>query len=414
MPNFVYKAVNKEGEETEGVITATSYKDAFVLIKRKGFYPTEIFQETHQDKAGIVSTKGTRFLRTVFQKRIKPKHLTPLVSDLAILSDSGISLVRALTIIEKQDISGQLLRVIQAVRADVEAGQTFSDALSKHPEIFSKLFINMVRAGELGGLLSESLERLAVLYEKSARLESKIIAALTYPILVLVFACAVVVFVVAFAVPKFFVIFNDMQTELPVLTMSLYNLSSFMRDWWLLVVILLVGGSFSLKFFLIFPQVRFIFDSLLLRFPVFGKLFSKVSISRFCRTFGTLLASGVPILQTLSIAKEAAGNMVYEKAIERVKESIKEGESVAAPLSQFSLFPPLVSNMITVGEETGELSHMLIKIADRYDDDVDVLIGQLTSLIEPILMVGLGVIVLFIVVALFLPLMTIVEQLTGM
>ncbi len=414
MPEFYYKAVNKEGDETEGVITADSYKSAFVMIKRKGYYPTEIFQENQQDRASHVKSGWQKGFSKFFRRRVKMKQLAPLVSDLAVLIDSGISLVRAITVLEAQTMTPHLKTVIQNVRTDVESGQTFSDALSKHPEAFSKLFINMIRAGEVGGILSESLERLAVLYEKSSRLESKIIAALTYPFLVLGFAFAVVVFVVAFAVPKFFVIFQDMHTELPGMTMFLYNLSNFMRDWWVAVTILVVGFLLSLRFFLVIPIVRLAYDALLLRMPVFGRLFSKVSISRFCRTFGTLLTSGVPILQTLTIAKEAAGNVVYEKAIERVKESIKEGESVAGPLSQYSIFPPLVTNMITVGEETGELSKMLVKIADRYDDDIDVMIGQLTSLIEPILMVGLGVVVLFIVVALFMPLMTIVEQLTGM
>jgi len=414
MPDFYYKAVNKQGEEAEGAITATSYKDAFMMIKRKGFYPTEIFQEAHRDQASAVQSGWKKFFKHLFRKRVKMKQLAPLVSDLAVLTDAGISLVRGFSVLENQAMTPHLKEVLQNVRADIEAGQTFSDALSKHPEAFSKLFINMVRAGEVGGVLSESLERLATLYEKSARLESKIIAALTYPIMVLVFALGVVVFVVAFAVPKFFVIFQDMQTDLPAMTMFLYGVSSVFRNWWLPITILVVGLCSSLRFFLVLPVVRYAYDSLILRFPVFGLLFTKVSISRFCRTFGTLLSSGVPILQTLTIAKEAAGNMVYEKAIERVKESIKEGESVAGPLSQHAIFPPLVTNMIMVGEETGELSKMLIKVADRYDDEIDVLIGQLTSLIEPILMVGLGVIVLFIVIALFLPLMTIVDQLTGM
>ena len=413
MPDFYYKAVNKGGDEKEGVISAVSYKDAFMRIKGEGFYPVEIYQEAHRDQAGYVRSSLRRRLSRLFRPKIKVKQLAPLISDLAVLIDSGISLVRALTILQRQTISRHLRGVIQDLRSDVESGQTFSDALSKHPDIFSKLFINMIRAGEVGGILSEALERLSILYEKSARLEAKLKAALTYPLLVLFFAVAVVIFVVAIIVPKFFVIFSDIGADLPALTVMLYTLSNLVRHWWFPLLIVCFGCGVAVRLSVAVPQVRYMLDLFILRIPVFGKVMSKVSISRFCRTFGTLLASGVPILQTLSIAKDAAGNRVYERAVERVKDSIKEGESVAGPLSHYGIFPPLVTNMITVGEETGELSTMLIKIADRYDDEVDTLIGQLTTLIEPFLIVGMGVIVGFIVIALFLPLASIVEKLTG-
>jgi type IV pilus assembly protein PilC len=413
MQDFFYKGVNKAGEEKEGVVSASSYKDAFMRIKSEGYYPTEIFQAKHSDAAKGVTSKGMHFLKRLFRPHVKIKQLAPLVSDLAVLIDAGIPLVRSLAVLEKQTMSSHLRTLTTELRADVEAGQTFSDALSKHPDAFSKLFINMIRAGEVGGILSEALARLAVLYEKSARLESKIKAALTYPILVLIFALAVVTFVVALIVPKFFVIFGDIGADLPFLTRALYNVSQSVRSLWLPLLIVVTLSALSVRFVLVVPPIRYAFDALLLRLPVFGRLFMKVSISRFCRTFGTLLTSGVPILQTLTIAKDAAGNKVYEKAIEKVKESIKEGESISGPLSQYAIFPPLVTNMITVGEETGALAQMLIKVADRYDDEVDVLIGQLTALIEPFLIIGLGVIVGFIVIALFLPLASIVERLTG-
>lgn len=413
MPDFFYKAVNKSGEEKEGLISAASYKDAFTRIKSEGYYPTEISYEKNTDAAKSVTSRGKRLVRRFLRPRVKVKQLAPLVSDLAVLIDAGVALVRSLGVLEKQAISPHLRKLIVELRSDVEAGQTFSDALSKHPDVFSKLFINMVRAGEVGGVLSETLSRLAVLYEKSARLQSKIKAALTYPIVVLVFALAVVTFVVALIVPRFFVIFGDIGADLPFLTTVLYSVSQVVRTLWLPLAIVLVLCVLIVRIILILPPIRFAIDHLLLRLPVFGDLFMKVSISRFCRTFGTLLASGVPILQTLTIAKDAAGNMVYEKAIEKVKESIKEGEGIAGPLSQYVIFPPLVTNMITVGEETGELARMLIKVADRYDDEVDVLIGQLTSLLEPFLIIGLGIIVGLIVIALFLPLASIVERLTG-
>lgn len=413
MAHFQYKAVDKAGHEQDGSIFAASYQDAFAKIKDRGLYPTEIYQATEKELRAINVPFKKKSLLRFFMPPLKTKQLVPFVSDLAVLLDSGISLVRALSVLQNQTLSKRLKYIINEISADVEGGASLSDALSKHPHSFSHLFVNMVRAGELGGILGQALNRLAVLYEKNSRLESKLKAALTYPMVVLCFALAVVVFIVAFIVPKFFEIFGDMGAELPQLTVMLYNVSMFVRAQWLPIGVSIVVIIVSLKIALRFRPFRFVFDGLMLRLPVFGILFSKVSIARFCRTFGTLLASGVPILQTLSVAKDATGNLVFEQAIERVKDSVKEGESVAGPLSQYAMFPPLVINMITVGEETGALNHMLIKIADRYDEDVDTMVSQLSSLVEPFLIVGLGIIVGFIVISLFLPLVSIVQNLTA-
>ncbi len=414
MRNFYYKAVDKEGNSKEGIITAISDQDAIVKIKGQGLYLTEIYQTAKKDYSKGFSSIWESFILRLVRPRIKMKQLVPFVSDLAVLCDSGISLVKALTILYNQTISRRLKRIIRDLRSDVESGQSLSDGLSKHPECFSKLFINMVHAGEIGGVLGGTLDRLASLYEKTLRLEGKLKTALIYPIFVLLFALVVVIFIVAFIIPKFFVIFADVGTKLPLPTMMLYHISLFLRERWIFLAVVFLVGIGVLKILMHIKRVQFIVDVVKIRLPVFGIIFKKVSISRFCRTFGTLLISGVPILQTLSVAKEATGNMVYEQAIEQVKGSIKEGESIAGPLSHYANFPPLVTNMITVGEETGALSQMLLKISDRYDDEVDVLVSQLSSLLEPFLIVGLGIIVAFIVISLFLPLVSIVENLTGL
>ena len=413
MPDFLYKALDKKGNEQQGIVTAESYQEAVKVVKAKDLYPTDVVQKA---KVSFINErlniKSTIFHR-VFQSRIGAKQIVPFVGDLAVLIDAGLPLTRALDVMGKQAMSHNLRAVVNNLQADVESGHNFSEALGRYPQYFSDLFVNMVKAGEVGGILGEALERLAMIYEKSSRLETRMRAALMYPMFVLLFALLVVVFIVAFVVPKFFTIFGDMGSGIPLPTMLLYKISNFLQNYWGLLIGIVVGVFIGIKLIASIPSVKYFLDHLKLKLPVFGIILRKVSISRFCRTFGTLLASGVPILQTLNVSKNAAGNLVFEQAIERVKESVKEGDSVAAQLSACPFFPPLVTNMVMVGEETGSLSLMLVKISDRFDDDVDTLVSQLTSLIEPFLIVGLGIIVGFIVVALFLPLVSVVSNLAG-
>ncbi len=409
MQSYFYKALDKSGVEKEGYIDADSYKDAFAGVKALGLYPVEIYQK--QSVLSIPKDTAKPGKTGIFTaKKVKKKDLAPFINDLAVMIDSGVPLVRALSVLATQVPNPALKNIVLDVRSGVESGQTFSESLAKHPEVFNKLFINMTRAGEVGGVLPETLKRLAILYDKSVRLESKLKAALIYPLMVLLFAGSVVTFVVAFIVPKFFVVFEDMGAQLPAVTQALYFVSSFIREKWYVVAGMFFFAVLSVKFLMKYPPIRYFVDTLSLKIPVFGPLLTKIAISRFTRTFGTLIASGVPILQTVAIAKDAVGNMAFERVIEKVRESIKEGEGVSVPISRYKIFPPLVSNMITVGEETSNLSNMLVKIADRYDDDVDIMVSQLTSLIEPFLIIGLGIIVAVIVIALFLPLVAIVEN----
>ncbi|MBN1493807.1 MAG: type II secretion system F family protein, partial [Candidatus Omnitrophica bacterium] len=290
-----------------------------------------------------------------------------------------------------------------------------SESLKKHSRYFPDLYINMIRAGELGGgqLLSEVLTRLSDLCENTERLNTKIKSALTYPAIVLSFALLVVATLVTFILPKFFIIYEDLDLALPYVTSILFNITWFMKEKWYYFFTLIVIFIAVISILIRKESIRYLWDKHKLRLPVFGDVFKKVSISRFSRTFGTLLNSGVPILQALSIVKDATGNLSMSRAIESVKNSIREGESIASPLSHFPDFPPLVTNMIAIGEETGNVGNMLIKIADKYDEEVETLLMQLTALLEPFLILFLGVIVGFIIIALFMPLVSLMQSISA-
>jgi type IV pilus assembly protein PilC len=297
----------------------------------------------------------------------------------------------------------------------VQGGSTFSDALSQHPKIFNKLYVNMVKAGELGGVMELVLVRLADFQEKAQKLKNKVVSAMFYPVIVLVIAIAIMAFLLVYIVPKFEQIFADMLggKPLPALTEFVIGTSRFFQEQWYLIiggfVLFVVGYIFAARM----PKGRAMIDAVKLRVPLFGDLIKKGAISRFSRTLGTLVTSGVPILQALNITRDTAGNVVLSGAIQRVHDSVKEGETIVTPLEKSGIFPPMVVSMIDVGEETGQLPEMLLKIADVYDDEVDNTVAGLTSLLEPIMIVFLAVVVGTIVIALFLPLISIISGLQG-
>jgi type IV pilus assembly protein PilC len=299
--------------------------------------------------------------------------------------------------------------VIKTLADAVEGGGTFSEALSRHPKVFSKLFINMVRAGEAGGVLDEVLNRLAEFMEKSHRLKSKIKSAMIYPVLVLFFAVGIVSFLVTIVVPKFSEIFLDMDIDLPLVTSSLIQISDFSKQHWYLfilaITLILILGKLARRS----QKGKLTLDRMILKMPVFGDLILKVSIPRLSRTLGTLISSGVPILKALTIVRETLGNEVIVRAITLIHDSIREGESIVGPLRASQVFPPMVAGMIDVGEQTGNLAEMLIKIADTYEDEVEVSVQGLTAVLEPLLIITLAVIVGFIVIAMFLPLIKLMQ-----
>ncbi len=419
MPHFAYEALNRSGSSAQGSIPAESEKAALAKLRAMELYPVRVYEVA--SAAAAERTKpaerrpGERRLSRFLglRGRVGAKHLVPFLSDFASLIAAGIPIVRSLAITERQATSREMRAVIEAMRLDVEGGSTLTEGMRRHPRVFSVMSVNMVNSGEVGGVLDKVLTRLAYFLEKSAQLRAKVRAALTYPTLVLCFALGVVTFLVAFVIPKFFVIFEDFRAPMPAATLVLFNVSTFLRTRWYLLIawgILLVA---FLRFLNRIPSMRYRFDAWKLKLPVVGPLFAKVSVSRFARTFGTLSQSGVPILTTLAVVRDACGNLVYAKAVESVRGSVREGEGISGPLGAFDIFPPVVTNMVRVGEETGTLAEMLLRIADKYDEEIDLTLSVLTSLLEPILIMILGVVVGFIVIALFLPLVSLIESLSS-
>jgi type IV pilus assembly protein PilC len=422
MPRYTYVALDARGQEASGVIEAESQNDAVGQLRQAGYFPKAIAEEGKGGKAAKAVRAATRqptaakkqiniSIPFFERKTIKGKTLMIFTRQLATLIDAGLPLLRGLTVLAKQEPDPVLRKVIVNLAETVQGGGTFSESLAGHPRIFSKLYVNMVKAGELGGVLELVLLRLAEFQEKAQKIKNKVVSAMFYPIIVLIIAILILGFLLVFIVPKFEAIFADMLggKPLPVLTQFVIGASTMVKSNIFIIIGAIMGLVLLLKFLGKTTKGRFILDSLKLRAPLFGDLTRKSSISRFSRTLGTLVTSGVPILQALTITRETAGNSVVANAIMKVHDSVKEGESIVHPLEVSGVFPPMVISMIDVGEETGQLPEMLLKIAEVYDDEVDNTVSGLTSLLEPIMIVFLAVVVGTIVIALFLPLISIIS-----
>ena len=407
MPVFTYEALDSQGQEVRGEIEAVSSEEAIVKIRNKSYFPTNVKEKAA--KRGR-TTGGARKKKSFAFGKVKAKQLCTFTRQLSTLQDAGLPIVRSLKILEEQQKPGVLKNQLAEVAEDVEGGSTLSEALSKHPKTFDKLYVNMVRAGEAGGVLDAILERLAAFMEKSQRLKKQVISALIYPAAVISVAGLILAGIMVYIIPKFKDMFTDMRIELPTLTKMLITLSDWLKNYYYLIPLIPFSVFVFIKVVSANKTGRYIIDKIKLKIPLFGQIISKSVISRFCRTLGTLIASGVPILEALSIVKEATGNAVFENAIGRVHDSIREGENIVGPMAACKIVDSMVLNMIDVGEETGELDKMLLKIADTYDEDVDALVGGLMSLIEPLLIVFLGGAVGFIVVALFMPLIALMQN----
>lgn len=420
MPRYNYVALDSRGQEATGVIEAGSQTEAIGQLRQSGYFPKTITEEGKggpkiKTKAAPV-TKGATAKKSggisLFQRQtVKGKTLMIFTRQLATLIDAGLPLLRGLTVLAKQEPDPVLRNVITSLAESVQGGGTFSESLGGHPKIFNKLYVNMVKAGELGGVLELVLLRLAEFQEKAQKIKNKVVAAMFYPIIVLVIAIAIMAFLLVFIVPKFEAIFADMLggKPLPALTQFVIGTSNLVKDNFLFIgvgiVLVIVGYKLISKT----EKGLQAIDKFKLKAPLFGDLTRKSAISRFARTLGTLVTSGVPILQALNITRETAGNVVIADAIMQVHDSVKEGESIVQPLEASGVFPPMVISMIDVGEETGQLPEMLLKIAEVYDDEVDNAVAGLTSLLEPIMIVFLAVVVGTIVIALFLPLISIIS-----
>jgi type IV pilus assembly protein PilC len=425
MPQYNYVALDARGQEATGLVEATSTNAAIGQLRQAGYFPTSVFEETKGSPDGKVTRrragKMARVTRprgktsiVLFQRKtIKPKILMIFTRQLATLIDSGLPLLRSLNVLAKQERDSVLKNTINKLADAVQGGNTFSDALALHPRIFNDLYVNMVKAGELGGVLELVLNRLAEFQEKAAKIKNKVVAAMVYPLIVITMAMGIMAFLLVFIVPKFEVIFHDMlgNQPLPAVTRFVIGVSSFVKNHGLLLLGAIVAVVMLYKFIYRTRAGRFVIDRFKLRMPLFGDLNRKTAISRFSRTLGTLVTSGVPILQALNITRDTAGNAAIADAISKVHDSVKEGESIVQPLEASRAFPPMVISMIDVGEETGQLPEMLLKIADVYDDEVDNTVAGITAALEPIMIVFLALIVGTIVLALFTPLIAIIQGL---
>ena len=407
------------------MVEAASTNAAIAQLRQAGYFPTSVIEEAISGPDGkearrrAVTMAGTTKPRpkkgiVLFQRRkVKSKILMIFTRQLATLVDSGLPLLRSLNVLAKQERDKLLKNTINKLADSVQSGSTFSDALALHPRIFNDLYVNMVKAGEAGGVLELVLNRLSEFQEKAAKIRNKVAAAMVYPGIVMTMAVGIMSFLLVFIVPKFEAIFHDILGDkpLPPVTRFVLAVSDLMKHRGLILVGAVVAMVALYKMIGRTRGGRLVIDNFKLRMPLFGNLNRKTAISRFARTLGTLVTSGVPILQALNITRETAGNAAIARAISQVHDSVKEGESIVQPLEASRVFPPMVVSMVDVGEETGKLPEMLLKIADVYDDEVDNAVAGLTSALEPIMIVFLAVVVGTIVLALFTPLISIITGL---
>ncbi len=424
MARFKYLAMDSGGNETEGVLDAENQSQAVAMIRGKGLFPTKVSEiggkkqsapaqpkraSAGQDGKGLkMEIKMPAFLGS----GVKPKQLMVFTRQLATLVDAGLPLLRGLRILLKQEKNSALRKALTEMGESVEGGSTFSEALEQHPRIFDNLFINMVRAGEAGGVLEVVLNRLAEFMEKAEKIKNKIKSAMIYPIVVLIAAVGILTFLMIYVIPRFKDIFEDLLGDqgLPILTEIVIAVSNFIARQWYIFLGFIVCLIFLYKILSRTDRGRFVVDKIKLKMPLFGPLFTKTAVARFSRTLGTLMTSGVPVLQALNIVRDTSGNRVLSNAIQAVHDNVKEGEDMSTPLEHSRVFPGMVISMVDVGEETGALPEMLLKVADTYEDEVDTAVEGLTSIIEPIMIVLLAGIVGTIVIAMFVPLIHVVSE----
>jgi len=422
MAKFKYTALDGKGVETSGVIEAEKQTSALARIREQGLFPTKV-EEVGSDKkkagkkapaAGKSAMKTEIKLPSLFG-RVKPKQLMVFTRQLSTLINAGLPLLRSLQVLQRQEKNPVLKRAMNEMGDAIQSGSTLAEALSQHGKIFNRLFVNMAKAGEVGGVLDQVLQRLAEFMEKAEKIKAKVISAMIYPIVVLFMAGGILTFLMLFIIPKFQDIFNDLlegDAQLPALTQFVMNISNSFGKNILWVIVLIVLLVVAYKMIRTQSWGRYATDKVKLYMPVSGGLVRKTAIARFTRTLGTLMSAGVPVLQALNIVRDTSGSEVMAKAVTSIHDAVKEGENMAPPIDACGMFPPMVISMVEVGEETGALPEMLVKIADGYDEEIDNTVNGLTSIIEPILIIMLAVIVGTIVIALFMPLVSIIGKLS--
>lgn len=416
MNTYAYEAVNAAGLSSAGLIEVASQNEAVRRIKEMGLFPTRVAERRKNRLRAALQTRqaqipGKRFQFHLFEPRVKSAALSVLTRQIATLVDAGLPLLRGLKILQQQESHPKLKRIIGEISTTIESGSMFSEALTQHPRVFNKLYVNMVRAGEAGGALEIALLRLAEFMEKAQKIKGKVQSALFYPVAVMFVAAGVMTLMMLLVIPKFKEVFAGLtgNAGLPAFTTFVLNLSDLARHHALGVAI--AFGAIIATFLLSIRTKlgRLLFDQFKLKMPLLGPVFRKSAISRFARTLGTLLGSGVPVLQALQIVRETTGNVVVSNLVSAIHDGVKEGENMTTALRTSTVFPPMVVGMVDIGEQTGALPDMLLKIADGCDDEVDNAVGALTSLLEPIMIVFLAVIVGSIVIAMFMPILTIIN-----
>lgn len=411
MAQFRYKALDKGGKEIRGQIESSSEDAVVERLRSMGYFATEVAElKSGMGQMDLADLPLIRFVgKIVSRGKVSLRDLSAFTRQLATLVGAGLPLLRGLQILHEQIESKNLKEALEGITADVEGGSTLSEAMAKYPRIFNKLFVNMIKAGEIGGALETVLERLALFNEKSAAVRSKVKGAMIYPVVVISIALIVVSIILIKVVPKFRDMFEGMGAKLPYLTQVLIDVSEWVQANWFMIPIGLIVFIILFKMFASTAIGGYILDRVLLRLPVFGVIVQKSCIARFARTFGTLLDTGVPILQTLTIVRETSGNEVVARAMIEIQASIRDGDTVSEPMRNFPVFPPMVVHMIAVGEETGALDKMLIKVAEAYEREVDDAVEGMAKLIEPLMIVVLGGIIGTVVVALYLPIFSVTD-----
>ena len=398
MAAFAYSATNALGAESAGQITAPDVGAARELLRQKGLRPLTLTE---------LGAKGAGDRK---RKKVKARSLQVFSRQFATMIDAGLSVVQSLVILEQQTDDKALAAIIREVRADVEGGMLLSQAMARHPKVFDRLYISMIEAGEAAGILDTTLDRVAMQIEKEMKIKRRVKGAMVYPMVVLVFAILVLIGMLMFLVPVFQGIFADLGGDLPTLTKGVVAASNLVRGYWFVLFPAMGGAVYGFRRWKRTPAGRQVWDRFKLRAPAgIGKVVQKVAMARFARTLATLVAAGVDIIKALEIAGQTSGNWVVESALADVRAKVHEGVPIAQPLIESPVFPPLVAQMVRVGEETGELEKMLDKIADFYEDEVDTSIASLTSIVEPLMMIGVGAIIGVIVISMYLPMFKLLQ-----
>jgi type IV pilus assembly protein PilC len=402
MPVYTYRGTNRSGGNVTGELVATSKAELQNLLRRQQITPTKM------------SEKGKEFNMPTFGGGVKSKELAVFTRQFSVMIDAGLPLVQCLEILAGQQENPFFQKVLTATRSSVEGGATLSAAMRQHPKVFDALFVNMVEAGETGGILDTILQRLASYIEKNVKLQRAVKSAMVYPIGVLSIAGSVIILLLWKVVPIFATLFAGLGAELPLPTRVVIGMSNFVGSiFGLLIVVGAVAIIFGIKIWYGTPQGRFVLDSVLLKLPVLGLLLRKIAVARFTRTLGTLISSGVPILEGLDITARTAGNAVVERALIKVRRALEEGKSLTEPLKDSNVFPGMVTQMIAVGEQTGAMDAMLQKIADFYEEEVDAAVKDLLTALEPVMIVFLGLVVGGVVISMYLPLFSLIGKLAG-